>query len=553
MGDNPRSENHGYNIPERGSMNWHEHLNENFESLDTGVEIRDSDSNLEEYIPKAGAKFFATNNGKIYIGDGNQWNRISIPSDDRSLERLSLKPQNGTSDSIAIEPFIDALREGYVVGIAGSYQTVANPEDFSSDAVAIQWANDDLVENLPEAGPSGFVYLPPLRPDRQPLVIDETVVFGSQDTKHGVFPQGWGYTGARGPIIQCEIDDGSPMFRVNRNTEAGSNARGQACVFGGFAAEADGRDATFLHLENTSNFHLANIYARHFNTDSADGVFVIDGRCFNSYINSTDYVQPYMECPDTDVWVIQNKTGDGPPGEIKWGPGNSCYADPKYPFNHGYKQTVNSSAMAWGGRLEGSGNTMMHVPEGRLFLTGYTELGRVEGTNTDHIYFDGYQFANSSAMTIRSNDTGGHDIHIGSDARYVNITPWVGSAPEGGDAIHIPEEPGGGRYMLPYEGTIDGSVTYPDPPWRRAVYPDGWAKRRTGRDTIGANETVRIATHAGDQGTRLKLTNLAIVDEPDGEAQFQTSRGWRNSNQTFYVTETNGVEFELEWEIHRRR
>lgn len=68
--------NHDYNTPTEGTRNWDVPLNENFESLDTDVEIRDADANRSEYDPKAGAKYLATDTGDVYLGDGGSWNRL---------------------------------------------------------------------------------------------------------------------------------------------------------------------------------------------------------------------------------------------------------------------------------------------------------------------------------------------------------------------------------------------------------------------------------------------------------------------------------------------
>lgn len=67
------TDNHGYHTPSQGTENWHEPLNENFEQLDTDVEIRDTADNREEYEPKVGAKFIELDTGKAYIGDGQNW------------------------------------------------------------------------------------------------------------------------------------------------------------------------------------------------------------------------------------------------------------------------------------------------------------------------------------------------------------------------------------------------------------------------------------------------------------------------------------------------
>jgi len=68
--------NHDYNTPEKGQTNWDVPLNENFKRLDADVEIRDSASNVENYDPKQGSKFLASDTGDVYIGDGTEWQSL---------------------------------------------------------------------------------------------------------------------------------------------------------------------------------------------------------------------------------------------------------------------------------------------------------------------------------------------------------------------------------------------------------------------------------------------------------------------------------------------
>ena len=65
-----------YNTPAEGTLDWHVPLNENFSKLDKHVEVRDAESNIEQYVPNAGAKFLATDTGTVYLGDGDTWNPI---------------------------------------------------------------------------------------------------------------------------------------------------------------------------------------------------------------------------------------------------------------------------------------------------------------------------------------------------------------------------------------------------------------------------------------------------------------------------------------------
>jgi len=71
-----------YTTPEKGTEDWHQPLNENFEALDTDVEIRDTDDNRSDHEPTDGAKYLAVDTGNIYLGDGSEWERIGTISTD---------------------------------------------------------------------------------------------------------------------------------------------------------------------------------------------------------------------------------------------------------------------------------------------------------------------------------------------------------------------------------------------------------------------------------------------------------------------------------------
>lgn len=71
-------DNHQYNTPAKGAEEWHIPVNENFEQIDTDVEIRDTAANLDDYTPKDGAKFLAIDTGVRYIGNGSSWEKLTI-------------------------------------------------------------------------------------------------------------------------------------------------------------------------------------------------------------------------------------------------------------------------------------------------------------------------------------------------------------------------------------------------------------------------------------------------------------------------------------------
>lgn len=72
------TDNHGYNTPSEGTPNWDAPLNTNFERMDVDIEVRAPEDDRDRYQPKDGAKFFATDTGSVYVGNGSEW--LSIDS-----------------------------------------------------------------------------------------------------------------------------------------------------------------------------------------------------------------------------------------------------------------------------------------------------------------------------------------------------------------------------------------------------------------------------------------------------------------------------------------
>ncbi|UPV76640.1 hypothetical protein M0R89_19095 (plasmid) [Halorussus limi] len=81
--------NHNYNTPSKGTTNWHTPLNENFERIDTDIEIRDAESNLDSYKPKQGAKFLATDTENEFIGDGTSWYQLGSSGQNPTFQSVS--------------------------------------------------------------------------------------------------------------------------------------------------------------------------------------------------------------------------------------------------------------------------------------------------------------------------------------------------------------------------------------------------------------------------------------------------------------------------------
>lgn len=87
------TENHTFQLFAENEKLW-EHRTD-FSSLDTKVEIRDLDSARSDYIPKDGAKFFATDTESIYLGDGSSWNESVSTGVDPQLNSIQVKDNTG--------------------------------------------------------------------------------------------------------------------------------------------------------------------------------------------------------------------------------------------------------------------------------------------------------------------------------------------------------------------------------------------------------------------------------------------------------------------------
>ncbi|MFT4946745.1 MAG: hypothetical protein ACI8TL_000981 [Natronomonas sp.] len=131
------TDNHNYETPAEGTLDWHIPLNENFARIDTDVEVRDLQANRDNYTPKEGSKFLATDTGRVYLGDGTDWTELGAFG-------------SGTDGSVD-----EGLISGYVAALPSnaSVPQFVDPEETSTP---VQDAMDILGDNG-----GGVIRLPP--------------------------------------------------------------------------------------------------------------------------------------------------------------------------------------------------------------------------------------------------------------------------------------------------------------------------------------------------------------------------------------------------------
>lgn len=88
---------HDYNTPSKGTQNWDEPLNQNFEDIDRDVEIRAPEDSLSEYPPKINSKFFATDTGQVYVGEGSEWARIETTGQSPVVRSVTYESSEGST------------------------------------------------------------------------------------------------------------------------------------------------------------------------------------------------------------------------------------------------------------------------------------------------------------------------------------------------------------------------------------------------------------------------------------------------------------------------
>lgn len=82
------SDNHDYQLFEDNEEEW-EHRTD-FENLDIDVEIRDTEESLNDYTPKNGALFRATDTGTIYLGNGDDWSISDFSAGSIEADSISI-------------------------------------------------------------------------------------------------------------------------------------------------------------------------------------------------------------------------------------------------------------------------------------------------------------------------------------------------------------------------------------------------------------------------------------------------------------------------------
>jgi hypothetical protein len=139
--------NHEYSVPVEGDTDYQSTFNSWFDTLDQDIEIRDVESNLTNYQPYDGAKFIASDSGKVFYGDGNSWTLV-----DRQVDELTATSVNTERlYSKDRQPTVVVHKEGSTITAISSNGVI----DSGSDASTVLQSTIDWMAS----NESGTIYI----------------------------------------------------------------------------------------------------------------------------------------------------------------------------------------------------------------------------------------------------------------------------------------------------------------------------------------------------------------------------------------------------------
>lgn len=243
--------NHRYSTPEAGSTDWHIDLNENFEQLDTDVEIRGQEANRNDFDPVEGAKYLATDTENVYIGTGEAWQKLDSRGRSAAFEAVESKSVSGVVyvRNFSGESLPDRLRAALDSLPDGRGHIRVTPRD---DGEVWQWPREMIINPTEYGGVH--------------IDIDDTVVIES-DVENG-------YT------LIC---DGQQNYSDGENSMSGFNYGDNFKLEGGIWINvASNPNGAFL-VRDMQKSSWSPQFLRDYTNDSTDATLWtlqnVDGYC----------------------------------------------------------------------------------------------------------------------------------------------------------------------------------------------------------------------------------------------------------------------------------
>jgi hypothetical protein len=372
----------------------------------------------------------------------------------------------------------------------------------------------------------GAIHVPATKPGGEPIVIEEQVLFGSNENHVPISVYFYESNRYEAPI-ETTIDDGSVMFRFGGNP--GRPIRTFEVLGGTF--NGGGNDVTFWEFQNGINWHAGGA----FDMDSFTGTGInIDSASYAWSIG-----QGRMKARNKEATGItfswKTDVGGTAPGNGIIGANFHTTGEIGESIQ---RKGVGGPPVVISCYLEGAhGNAMIDLHRGQNIVTPQCQLKQTSD-GAHGIFASGHRnvLAPSHMQLID-----GDGIHVTGGASFL-IWPHIDFAPKmGGEAIRVTGAPAL-KGVVPYEECIQRGATYPDPPWDESLrYTDGRRLLREGTATLDAGGSAVVEKYAGGAGTETDVT-WWFENEPTGTVDVVESRGWNGAdgNQTVRLSEESG-------------
>lgn len=446
--------------------------------------------------------------------NGDDLSPNSIDEASVIADELSTDPGNkGVAHSIT-----SAITDGYPVGYApglGTYSVdPANYTDSGALQEIIDWgvsSSDDSVE----------IHIPANKPDGTEWSFDSTVRCGDYDDVNDVYNDAvvslhfHGFNANQ--YLNTTIDDGSPVF------ELGGGGRGGK-ITGHPSFNGNGNNCVFFNIQKWNNWVAKLGYLFNFTgtaVEFGDG----NGGGVNEFFLYINMIIPDdQQTTKTAIGIHSGNNASIFDGRIVVDGVSTAHSETLL------LDSGDTDNLVYQGLSEGAhGQAAISIANGgSLHLLPGT---RVTGTkNGAHGVYcgDGTEKVVIRASSFRG--VAGNAIYCPNEIDVLNIADGTIFGVNSGDAINVGTDVRVNG-VVPYEETIDGTVTYPST-WNGLNYPDGWQLRGEGSFTLsgGAGTGISNAQAAstnfnvdgGQPNTQLKA--VFDVDKPSFDANFGIAR-----------------------------
>jgi hypothetical protein len=432
-----------------------------------------------------------------------------------SSDVLQSTPTEGDDKSL-----YSALSQGYAVGQSSAAgMKVVDPANFADDTAALQALNDWLVG----LGSSVVtVWIPPKRSDGTNWLFPSTVEFGDTSETDRIPARvflPWMGGGESGTTIGTTITNGDPIFRfVGAGQRGGAQTAGGSRLIGGHFS-LGGQDASIVEWKDQSGWKMDQVRAYNINGDAIK----ITGACFGFEIGLVGLTMA-SNSSGRGVVFYQDTTNQRNPanGFIRDLVIDGTYDDAVTTGINSNSNRSDPGHIVVDGHYEGAdGTALLNLVNGIWSIPDAVKLGLT--TSGAH----GIKVGPSSQVTIGNVVIGGSidgDGILVDDGGAVDATVRI--SPDlnttgfpAGDTINVQSAV---EASVPYENMVEGSVTYPPPPWgAKYKYHDGWALQRDGTDTISAASSSVVSNFAGSQNVEHKAQVwIPSGSEPTGRVQY---------------------------------